>query len=99
VRGHDERGKLVWIFVSRLPGGSVCVDSECAIEYGYSTPFSPCATGANAHIGTGILVGELVSIPVPTKVTAPGTARDFWMMGEACRAGNALACPYLGVMQ
>jgi hypothetical protein len=42
------------------------------MEFGDFTAFSPCATGANANIGPGFLIGELVNISVATKVTALG---------------------------
>jgi hypothetical protein len=34
--------------------------------------FSPCGGGANANIPTGVLIGQLVTIPVAAKITGLG---------------------------
>jgi hypothetical protein len=45
--------------------GSMCFNSQCSVEYGHATAFSPCSY-LNGMIPAGVLVGEPVVLPAST---------------------------------
>jgi hypothetical protein len=48
------------------PSGAGCVNSGCALEFGDFTPFSPCGTNVNRTIASGLLLGQMVTLPTMT---------------------------------